>query len=184
MLTVSPRSLTSSVDAAAEREAAAIERLAELTGDAPQPTRLQIALSLASEAAERGLAAPKRHPYAWQRSCEAHAKIATAPLSYLVWGPPASKRIPSENNVLRRAARQIRRSQLLDQLRNVPKSRWLGLVEAARLSGLGQRTLQRACEMGKLPARRVKIGQGRWYVRACALRAVLSAKIGGKPVAA
>ena len=173
------------IDASAEREGVAVDTLYSEYMDEPAPeTTRQLMLSQARAAEALGIQRERVPNYcrhaavmAWLRICDGRPYQLK-----LYW--------ENDNDRLRQAARRIRRAELLDKLRHVRKSRWIGLPEAAKLTALGERTLQRACIMGRIPARREftprrgRGDTGRWVVRVYDLRRLLADKLGGKAVAA
>jgi hypothetical protein len=166
--------------------------LAELLGTAlPQP-RLPIALGQARAAAARCMPEPPRHVYQWTASCRAHDRLARASWARHVWGPPASEWMPKTNDTAGRAMKRMRRAAKLIRLNQQTGDGMVNLATAAGMSGLGERTLQSACESGRLPARRdftptTRNGvgdRGRWLVRIADVRRLLEEKLRGRPVAA
>jgi hypothetical protein len=175
------------VDSAAEREGEAAERLAELLGTEPPQTRLQIALGYARAAAALGLSPRKMPGYHRADSCRVHHWINhRAPWKYFVYGPPASKRIPADGRIeqIRQARKRLERARKLLNLKFMPNRQTLAIPVASAVSGLGQRTLQRACEQGRIgrPDPAYRSGR-RWIVTAGELRQLLGDKLAGRPVA-
>jgi len=171
-----------SCDHRAEREGEAIGRLAGLLGSDPPETRLQRAIGQARCAAALGL--PRRpHPvYRWEASCKAHARINRAPWSYLVWGPPPSKRIPDGAAERERQARKrLHRAALLLDLRYVPSRQLLDIDTASRLSGLSRRVLERAISNGRITGKTVGY---RRLIPVGELKQLLAEKLAGRPIAA
>jgi hypothetical protein len=176
------------IDADAEAEADAIERLADLLGNEMPETRLQRALREAQAAAALGLPPVKKHPYQWTRSCEEHRRIANATMHRLVYGLPASKRVPEGiEDKRRRAEKRLRRATLLLQMRFVPRNTLLDVRAASAMSGLSVRVLERAMSKGKITPVRLSPQTGRKHsirIRASELRSVLARRLAGIPVAA
>ena len=170
------------IDAQAEREGLAELRAAELgLTEYHVPGHVLLGMQ-AAEAEERGLPKPSPARYCWQRSCEAHARLSTAPWSRIVWGVPDSKKLPSTNDRERRARKYLHRARCLLQLHNRPGSETIDLPRASLLTGLGLRTLTRAAAEGRLPALRSyehNPGKGRFTVRIADLRDHLQRKLSG-----
>jgi len=169
-------------DIAAEREGEAAERLAALLGTEPPQTRLQVALGYARQAAALGLPPrPKMPGYRRVDSCRVHHWInRKAPWSYFCYGPPPSKRVPDgEAERIRQAHKKLDRARKLLNLRFMPNRQTLAIPVASAISGLGQRTLQRACEQGRIGRR---VGRA-WLITAGELRQLLGEKLAGRPVA-
>lgn len=171
------------IDAQAEREGLAEAALCEmLDRDIPQTLR-QIRLGQHRAAEALGLPTPPKFPkYQRAASYRAHAKIATASMQFLVYGNPASKRLTPDTFAERKrqAEKRLRRAALLVQLQRLPKRQAMDLDTAAKCSGLGVRTLERAVENGRIGER---VGRSR-IVRAGELRRLLAEKLNGRPVAA
>ena len=176
------------IDTSAEAEAEAIERLADLLGTELPETRLQRALREAQAAAALGLPPVKKHPYQWTRSCEEHRRIGNATMARLVYGLPASKRVPEGiEDKRRRAEKRLRRATLLLRLQSVPRNTLLDVRAASDVSGLSVRVLERAMSSGKIVAVRLPPHTGRKSavrIRAGELRNVLARRLAGFPIAA
>jgi hypothetical protein len=184
-----------SAERAAEREGMAADRLAELLGTEPAETRRQRVLGQWRAALALGLPErPKMKPYRKVASMRAHAYLTErAPWRVAVWGRPASKRLPADVAAerFRQAQKRLARARKLTDLRYLPARQTLTVPLASVISGIGERTLQRACEQGRLGRRDMTptssngLGRtGRWIVTAGELRQILENKLAGKPIAA
>src|SRR5579871_7017051 len=102
----------SDIDAMAEREALAIERLEELTGRPTLNRRHNPYAFTGHDTYVSGLPGRTRLPsYRWTASVKAHARISKD-WHFQVWGPEQEcKKMPSENNVVRRLATLVRRQE-------------------------------------------------------------------------
>jgi hypothetical protein len=145
--------MNTDIDLIAEREAAAIERLADLVGDTlPSPI-------------EKSVRQPR---YNRTASYRAHHSLQHASMKTLVYGPVA--RYPDFVDRYGREAKAIRRLRQSLLLSSVG---WVGIAVAAERFSVGHRTLQRAALRGRLlarkdytPAARNGVGAtGRWLVR-------------------
>jgi len=179
-----------SIDASAEREALAIERLAELLGTSVPQTRLQQVRGAAIAATALGLPEVQKPTYARHASYRAHAKITDANRTLLCFGPRC--KYPRENTDAARIAKFRRRLEKLRELNTIPASKWIGISAAAKLSALGERTLQRACLSGTVAAHRDYtptktngVGdRGRYLIQVRDVRRLLELKLSGRAITA
>jgi hypothetical protein len=138
-----------SVDQSAEREAEAIDRLAELLDEPVAMTRLQQARLEAICAAERGL--PPVRPICYNRIA------AMKEFDRLARGgvPRPFNTLTIRADKRQRLQRRINRFNRLNELQKLPKGPPVPFEEACKLMGVGQRTLSRAIERGDIKPLRV-----------------------------
>lgn len=149
----------SDVDAAAEREAAALDWMAENLGQS-QPRPL----------IKNPLVRNQR--YARTASILSHERLSRAPWHRLVWGPPAKQReITTAIDRARRVAQRAARDRRLRDLEQLPADRLLTRREAAGLAAMGERTIDTKLHTRELP--RVKLPDGRTGIRVADLTAYL-----------
>jgi hypothetical protein len=174
-------------DAAAEREAIAVSRLCAMTDtDVPQDRRVVLG-RMVSIAKELGIkpARKPRYPRAkvtqwWEGVC-ASLKAGTI--------PKLDRELPLTSIDRERLARRRKMLGECRALSAISDRTYLTIPEAAKLSGLAARTLQRHCQEGRLKCERRfnrhasgTPGKGTLYVQAGSIRQYLSRRFG--PVAA
>ena len=163
----------SSVDCQAEREASAIGWFAENLGQ-PQPLPpLRRESELRELAAALGWKAPPRQRYPHELVTKRWIRV----LQCIANGQPLpafKSEITTPADRERRAARRRERAALVKRLATMPRSQTVNLHSAAKMTGIGIRTLERARANGRLAV--VKDGQ-RVTVPIPALRAYLATKV-------
>jgi hypothetical protein len=175
------------LDAAAEREAASIAALSAMTDtDVPQDRRVVLG-RMVQMAMEMGLKpkARPRYPRAkvtqwWEGVC-ASLKAGTI--------PKLDRELPLTSFDRERLARRRKMLGECRALSAISDRTYLTIPEAAKLSGLAARTLQRHCQEGRIKCQRRfnrhasgTPGKGTFYVNAGSIRQYLSRRFG--PVAA
>jgi hypothetical protein len=179
---------TAQIDAAAEREAEAIERLAELTGEAVPRTKLQTLCFQAAEAAERGLPKPQVYKYSRVLAAERWIKICEVFAAGGVVMTIDARFDTRENRQARRARRAPngflvppswleRSEQMAARLKSLSNYHGGELVAAplgAALAGVPERTFYRMVRQGKIPSVKLRGAGASRYIRLSELRLFLS----------
>lgn len=162
-----------SIDSAAEREAEAIERLAELTDEpVPQP-RLQQIREQARCAALLRLPAVKHPRYQRERAVRAWCVLVDTFRAGRIPQPKRNARyVETRADRDRQALRRLERLAILHSLTHLRKP--LSIPEAAELTDSGTRTIERALTTGELP--RIRNGR-RVTVRPADLKQYLSRRV-------
>lgn len=179
---------TAQIDAAAEREAEAIERFAELT-DQPVPrTKLQTLRFQAEEAAERGLPKPQAYKYSRVLAAERWIKICEVFAAGGVVMTIDARFDTRENRQARQARRapngflvppswMDRSEEMAARLKALATYHGGELVAAplgATLAGVPERTFFRMVQHGKIPSVKLRGAGAGQYVRINSLREFLS----------
>ena len=143
---------TYDIDAVAEREGEAVERLAELLGDDPPQTRRQVAIGQASAAQALGIE-PERLPrYCRQAAVMAHLRMLDA---FKQRKPHRIKFYwENANDRNRQAQRRLERANRLLTIRFASGDIFLSIPQAAKVSGMSERRISFWCQQGMVRAER------------------------------
>jgi hypothetical protein len=163
---------TSTIDADAEREAEAIERLCDLLGNPVPMTGLQRERLMSIEAAERGLPKLKRTAYnrpgavaAFRRLNERFARGDMSP-PRIAWSTRSEKE--------RRAQQRRARMNLLARLGCMIGRGPVDFTMAKRITGAAERSLYKAVKSGEVASLRI---YGRRYFEVADLHRYLQRRL-------
>lgn len=144
------------IDASAEREGLAAERLCMLLGVEPQRSALQVLRDAATAAIARGLPEPVLTRYPLKASLRRWLSICD---DYRAGRAPRTSSASYESPAERRARLERRLAKLSRALTIPAAAPAVDLERASAISGLSTRRLQFLIQAGRIPARRERRGK-------------------------